>query len=260
MSLAALGLTEAQQNEIQQKLLLGCSLRVCFKLGAQGKNGVYAVGKALWKQHPLRSLMAMSAPSSAEASAPSSTQAPAPSSAQAGVPAQEAGLADAAAQEAGLADAAATQVDPEIEEIKRSLSAQLEGAAEVSLEVPQESAPQFGRGASILGHAASFTETSGAAMLLKACSYDPGIGMIVASNSSLQTLGPVESSAAAVARPPPTCAPRKSRAAKEDTWAFCQLHPHIHTLYTHATTHMCSRNAYIYMTPPLARAILLCQN
>ena len=140
----------------------------------------------------------------------------APSSAQARVPAQEAGLAETA-----------NQVNPEIAEIKRSLSAQLE-AAGVSQEVHQESAPQFGRGASVFGHAASFTETSGAAMLLKAWgpripytlllrSWD--LRVRVALNSSLQTFGPVESSAAAVARPPPTFAPRKGKAAKEDTWA-----------------------------------------
>ena len=55
-------------------------------------------------------------------------------------------------------------MDPEVEEIKRSLSAQLEGAAGA----PQESGPQFGRGASVLGHAASFGETAGASTVLKA--------------------------------------------------------------------------------------------
>ena len=39
MSLEALGLTEAQQKEIQQKLLPGCSVCVCFKLECQGCVG-----------------------------------------------------------------------------------------------------------------------------------------------------------------------------------------------------------------------------
>ena len=50
---------------------------------------------------------------------------------------------------------------------------------------------------------------------------------------SLQTLGPAESSAAAVAHPAPTFAPRRSKAAKEDDTGLLNfphrvLHRHIH--------------------------------
>ena len=69
----------------------------------------------------------------------------------------------AAGAEAGVA-LVPTSEDPEVEEIKRDLSAQLDGAVGAL----QESAPQFGRGASTFRHAASFGESSGPATVLKA--------------------------------------------------------------------------------------------
>ena len=56
---------------------------------------------------------------------------------------------------------------------------------------------------------------------------------ILCEATSLQTLGPAESSAAAVARPAPTFAPRRSKAVKEDhgeplNCPHCVPHTHIH--------------------------------
>ena len=140
MSLASLGLTEAQQREISEKLLLGCMCNGYSILSRLLVDVVCGGVKASLRYHPhARSLLGAT-------SAPSTTPAAAP------------------APEAGP-ESAPTQVDLEVEDIKRSLSAQLEEAA---AGVPQESGPQFGRGASVLGHAASFGETAGASTVLKA--------------------------------------------------------------------------------------------